>query len=227
MSTTDFPSVVKYLDHIKSRVPTPDEVAQETCRPLLSKYAAYEKARAIKKIPGYVYIPNHMEVPLDTGERAYIGFQWNYVMDQDFVVHNYEEIRRSFAACFNCQITIRYRVDDVCFRYFLVGDSYIHPFGNELFHFPLYAGEVIKKNFTVEIWIAFDSIAFMPTYGVNNPDDVHGIKLFSGQYRNPTTPDETEYSLATPVEVKDDLFITLPEDIPTDYPDDGPHINNI
>lgn len=224
---SDFPQIVKYLDIVKSRKITSAEADEFDGKASpLSKYQHILSTRAIKKIFGYLYLPNHLEPTTGTNQRGFIGFQYNYSLAGDFYLTNYADLMtNAYANIFNnCDVCIRYRVGGTVFRYHL--GQFFKPFAQDFLYVPQYAGEVIKKNFTIEVWVQYDITVFSPNFGIDNPNDVNGIKLLSGRFRNPSTPDELEYSLGGGTLVKDDLFITLPETIPTIYPADGPNTSN-
>lgn len=89
----------------------------------------------------YIRIPSFSFNDIDTTRDSYVRLQYNYSADKDFTIGKIPKVIGSGVV-----LCIRYRVGDNIFRWKLWED--------ELFtqNIPLYNGEVIKKNFVIEVW---------------------------------------------------------------------------
>ena len=156
----------------------------------------------------------------------YIVGQFNYTVGQNFVILNqdaaYQMPGGNYALC------VRYRVGSVSYRYIL-GDPMNftngfleRPSMRSLLPFPRYAGQVLKSNFVIEVWLIRPaSIA-----GVN--EIIHNnYYLNTGVLYVPTSLEDSS-RIVEPSQILDrtDLVTPLPETVPTIVNDSGPWLSN-
>jgi hypothetical protein len=105
---------------------------------------------------------------------------------------------------------VRYRVGEVATRFKLWSTT-------ELLYVPLYAGEVIKSNFVIEIWTLPDAAV------ASNASSL--VILSSHLYSPSSIYDVGNKIVANGTEIAD-LFRAVPETLPTNYGTDVPFLTN-
>ncbi len=89
----------------------------------------------------YVRVPSFYFNDIDEGRDSYIRLQYNYTADKDFILGSVGKIPNS-----NVVLCVRYRIGDNIYRWKLWEDDLFTK------NIPLYNGELIKKNFVIEVW---------------------------------------------------------------------------
>jgi len=89
----------------------------------------------------YIRVPSFFFSDIDEGRDSYIRLQYNYTADKDFILGSIGKIINS-----NVVLCIRYRIGDNIYRWKLWEDDLFTQ------NIPLYNGELIKKNFVIEVW---------------------------------------------------------------------------
>lgn len=217
---SDFQKAVSYLDYVKSRQATKTEAANSPNR--FDKYYSFAKTRDIKKIPGVFYLPEHYEVTGDTNQVGFIVFQYNVTLSEPVYILNAPALLTydggvRFQNCFLC---IRWRVGNTVYRYRLTDIRDEFGFEGIFGYFNTYTNQLVPVNFVIEYWIKWDVNVLSPQVGSVLTRMVTSIEV------NPQTADEIEHVLVTPTFVRDELFVALPETIPTPYDAAGPYLTN-
>jgi len=212
---SDFQQVTKYLDISK----TSRDLTVNT-KPL-----SISKARRIQKIPyTIVLVANVVSATPQPRFPAHIVFQYNVTVTLPVRIANYGILRTSPASFLigNTHMCVKWRVGETVTRYRLTEANITS--SQELAQLdgvPWYAGEEIPENFVIEIWRR----AFNPT----NPFIVIGLLqdfvIETDRYVLPADAEELTSVLAT-VEATEDIFSTMPEDIPTVYGENSAWITN-
>ena len=89
----------------------------------------------------YIRIPSFYYNDIDTTRDSYVRLQYNYTADKDFTISRLPKVIGS-----NVVLCIRYRIGNDIYRWKLWEDDLFTQ------NIPLYNGEVIKKNFVIEVW---------------------------------------------------------------------------
>lgn len=207
----DFSRITKYLTLGRARVATAAEAAAAH-RPF-DKYYSIEQSRDIRLLPGSFIIPAHLE-GFGLTEVAWIVYQYNYSVSNDF------RITQLLSSPFeNCIVCVRYREGEVATRYVIGGfnnepDAYVPA--------EQYTNQVIKRNFVIEVWKRPLIVA-----AANITSDV---TVLTSRLIVPSNVEQEESILLDGGDeglfVQPELFVSLPEDIPTDYDDVGPWLDN-
>lgn len=210
--SNDFNGTLKYLDISRARVATEAE-ALANQRPF-DKYYGIEQTRPIKKLPGSFTIPEHTQ-GFSIIPASHVAFQYNYSLTDDFYILNAHKIFNfidpSLESCFLC---VRFRVGTDVTRYQLAGVN------QDWLYVEQYNQHLIKANFVIEVW---KRPLIVGAVSVNRDIEIITSLLF-----NPETVEQKDsISLEDdPTLVEEELFVDLPEDIPTDYDDLGPWLTN-
>lgn len=220
---SDLLTVTKRLRPVMARKATLEEAQNNNVR--FDKYYRQVKSRPIKLIPGYFYIPNHLEPVFNTGQRGFIGYQYDFAFDASFYILNADSLVNEFTQIFtnNADVCVRYRVGTKVYRYHL--GSFYKPLAQSFLFAPQYNGEVIGKNFVIEVWVQYD-ISVFNYFGTFN-NDPNGTKIYTSFLFEPLDANETERRMDDGYFVRDELFVDFdPEAIPTDYSGTGASISN-
>jgi hypothetical protein len=136
-------------------------------------------------------------VPASTLTTEWLGAsevvaQWDFAASKNFIVNTIPAKPTGYVLC------IRFRVDDVVYRYRLWDND------NLVLNAEKYNGQIIKKNFSIEVW----SVAGSTAFSVAAQDLISGISVIPTDYR-----DYSNYADATAVEATPVLI----GDVVSDY----------
>lgn len=213
----DFTRITKYLTLARARVATKAEAAAAH-RPF-DKYYAIDESRDVRLLPGSFIIPAHTEgfglIPV-----SWIVYQYNYSVPNEFrIVKILDTLVGSGSPFQSCIICIRYRIGEIVTRYVIAG------FNNEPANFvpaPQYTNQIIKRNFVIEVW--------KQPLIVGTANITRTVAVLTSKLIVPTSVEQKDsITLAggnTGLFVQNELFMALPENIPTDYDDNGPWLTN-
>lgn len=210
---SDFDRIVKHLDITPARIATEQEGA-DAIRPF-SKYYSIHRSRAIQKLSDKILVPSHGFTNPDPSV-AWIVYQFVFSVDRDFTILNSDQLyARASSKLLSGFACIRYREGTTATRYLLMAT----PQQLKYLHVDRYVpGTVIKKNFVIEIWAE---------PGQNSAEIFNtAFDILTTNLSNPTTAEQIENVIATGTVVESELFVALPENIPTDYNELGPWLDN-
>lgn len=208
-----FGQVTKYLDIVKS---------SKYAGYLREKYDAIVPTRPIKKL-FYSFVLPQSEMPSGAVAKC-LARQFNYSMPFDFYITEFTPQFSPEGLVVLPIVCIRYRIGTQVFRYRLHYNDKIRPTLDSgldkipYVNAPVYNGELIKKNFVIELWsvLTFYTQAgptLFQTSVARLPSDANEIEPITG---------------ATGVGyARSELVVALPEAIPTIYPSYGPWLDNV
>lgn len=208
---SDFNSSVKYLDITKSRQATIDEATNNT-KPF-DKYYKLQRSRDIKKISTRLILPPffyNAPLPLATGVKPILIFQYNVAFSQPFYILNYT-YNRLITSTRNIQMFVKYRSGGIAYRYKL-NIGLADPLGKANgTYVPVYSNQLLQKNVVFEVWS--NTPAFIESFtGLKDP-----IYITTSLISNPTDVNQTSIDInaAAPVTATD-MAIPFPMFVPTD-----------
>ncbi len=110
-------------------------------------WITFRPATAIGTVATYVAVPTFSYTGISWKGASEVVTQFNFTASKNFVLKN----RPTPPSGVNYCLCIRYRVGSVVYRWKLWQDV------GEVLNVPLYNGEVIKKNFVLEVWNVLNS----------------------------------------------------------------------
>jgi len=226
---SSFSETLKYVNRTPARVATDADLQGSPSLVDPLKYTKRTKSRKVDKIPLVFYVPNTISSLIGVVSNGrYIVFQYGYSFAQNFYIAKKPLFIQFLDELKNCDLCIRYRIDDTAYRYqlnaFNTGQSGL-PLN--LNFAPLYTNQLIKKNFVIECWVQFDTPGVFDTVEINNLESSLGFRFETSLRQEPSTSDQLEVIGSASTFIQDELYVTLPEDIPTDYNPLGPWLNNV
>ncbi len=105
-------------------------------------WITFRPATAIGTVATYVAVPTFSYTGISWKGASEVVTQFNFTASKNFVLKNRPAVPSGVNYC----LCIRYRVGSVVYRWKLWQEV------GEVLNVPLYNGEVIKKNFVLEIW---------------------------------------------------------------------------
>lgn len=182
-----------------------------------AKWDVVNPVRDIKKLNTSFVVPYFLLVDQSVTNTSYICRQFNYTMAQRFTMPLFKP--NDTFGLFFCFLTIRFRVGTQVFRY-IIGN-----YKNALFTWdfcPEYAGQVIEKNFCVEMWTS--KVIPNVVVDVTNPNNL----VFNTSILSVPTGACSGAPQVQPLQVvpQSSLFNPFPSDNPALFNDAGPWLTN-